>query len=256
MIGQLPENLPLLKVIDSIGETIIIADRHYNVSWMNSSAAELLSNVAPLFGFESVEELIGINMGRFHRNPSYQEKVMEDLREKHQARITIQDVFVADIIITPIYCDSNNIQGYIVMLMDVTTKAEEDRKKEELINELSIPTITIWDRTIALPLKGKFDKERADKVLIGVLEECVSNNIQYVLIDLSGMTDFEYETKQELQKLVDCLRLIGTECILVGVKPPLAKAMSDDFDPTNLLTFHTAYAGLQYIIGRNESSLI
>ena len=177
---------------------------------------------------------------------------MKELEGKHRARITIQDLFVADIVITPILTDSKDIQGYIVMLMDVTTKAEEDRKKEQLIHELSIPTIKIWNRTIALPLKGKFDKERADKVLIHVLEECVADNIHYVLIDLSGLYDFEHETKQELQKLVDCLRLIGTECILVGIKPGLAKAMSEDFDRTDMLTFHTAYAGLQYIIGMDE----
>jgi len=179
---------------------------------------------------------------------------MENLNEKHRARITIQDSFVADIIITPILCELDNIQGYVVMLMDVTTKAEEERRNEELINELSIPTIRIWNRTIALPLKGKFDKERADRVLVGVLEECVANNIHYVLIDLSGLIDFEIETRQELQKLYDCLRLIGTDCILVGITSKLAKAMSDDGVGTNMLTFQTAYAGLQYIIGQDAQS--
>lgn len=253
-IGQFPENIPLLKVMDSIGETIVIADQQYNVTWMNSSAAELLSNVAPLFGFNSVDELIGVNMGTFHRDPVYQEKVMENLKEKHRARITIRDEFAADIVITPILCELNNILGYVVMLMDVTTKAEEERKQEELINELSIPTITIWNQTIALPLKGKFDKERADRVLIAVLEECVAKNIRYVLIDLSGLVGFENETQQELQKLYDCLRLIGTECILVGIKPELAQAMAEERLSVHMLTFQTAYSGLQYIMDKEAQS--
>jgi len=238
--------------MDSIGENIIIADPQYNVTWMNSSAAQLLSNVAPLYGFNHVEELIGVNMGTFHRDPAYQEKVMENMREKHRARITIRDVFVADIVITPILCEMDNIQGYVVMLMDVTTKAEEDLKREKLINELSIPTITIWKQTIALPLKGLFDKERADRVLITVLEECVADNIRNVLIDLSGLSDFGDETKQEIQKLYDCLRLVGSTCILVGITPQFAKAMAEDHLNTDMLTFQTAYAGLQYIMSQEE----
>jgi len=254
-IGQLPENIPLLNVMDSIGENIIIADQNYNVTWMNSSAAGLLTNIAPLFGFNHVEELIGVNMGMFHRAPEYQQEIMERLENTHRARINIKEVFVADIVVTPIRCDANHIQGYIVMLMDVTTKAEEDKKKEALINELSIPIMTIWDQTIALPIKGKFDKERADRVLIAVLEECASKNIRYALIDLSKLVEFEIETKEELQKLYDCLRLIGTTCILVGLTPDLAKAMSEDDLSSEMLTFHSAYAGLQYIIdGKGQLS--
>lgn len=245
-IGTLPKNVSLLAAIDSIGETIIIADKNYNISWMNSRAAQLLSSVAPLFGYNDVKELLGKSMDQFHEHPPYQRKIMEYLDKSHRARITIQNQFVADIIITPIRDKMNETQGFVVMLMDVTTKAEEDKEKEMLIQALSVPMISIWKHTLALPLIGKFDKERADLVISSVLQECTGTKIHYVLIDLNGLYAFEDETKFELQKLNDCLNLIGTQCILVGMTPKLAMTAGDL--NKNILSFHTAYDGLQHIM--------
>lgn len=245
-VGKIPENISLLHALDSIGETIIIADRDYNVQWMNSSAANLLSDVVPLFGISDVNELIGMNMGRFHQRPEQQKNIMDQLEGSHRARITIKDRFVADIVITSIKGNEDKIQGYVVMLMDVTTKAEEDNEKEKLLNALSVPIIKIWEKTIALTLIGIFNKNRADRVIASVLEECVKNKIQYVLVDLSGLYEFEYETKHELQKLNDSLNLIGSKCILVGITPELAMAAGDM--SSNILTFKNAYSGLKHII--------
>lgn len=245
-VGKIPENISLLHALDSIGETIIIADKDYNVQWMNSSAAILLSNVVPYFGIKDVKELVGLNMGHFHRNPEYQKRIMNQLKDSHRARITIKDHFVADIVISSIKGNDNEIQGYVVMLMDVTTKAEEDREKEKLLNALSVPIIKIWENAIALTVIGTFNKDRADRVISSVLEECVAYKINYVLIDLSGLYEFEYETKYELQKLNDSLNLIGAKCILVGITPELAMSAGDLTG--NILTFHNAHAGLKYII--------
>lgn len=245
-IGIWPENIKALNAINSIGENIILADKNYNIVWLNEAAAKLLSHVVLLFGYSSVKELIGTNMDSFHQNPKYQRDVMEKLTETHRARINIRNQFVADIVVTPIKSLSGIIDGYVVMLMDVTTKAEEDERREKLINALSVPMINIWENTLALPLIGEFDKSRADRLIVSVLEQCAQNNIKNVLIDLSGLYEFERETKFELQKLNDCLNLIGTQCILVGITPELAMAAGDL--NKNILTFQTAYAGLQYII--------
>lgn len=245
-IGKFPMNISLLTAIDSIGENIIIADKDFNITWMNSSAAELLAKVAPLFGFAEANELIGKNMDQFHKQPHYQRAIMKQLDNTYRARITIKNRFVADIVVTPIKDQSRELQGYIVMLMDVTTKAEEDKEKEKLIQALLVPMISIWENTIALPLIGKFDKERADLVISSVLHECTARKIHHVLIDLSGLYEYEDETKFELQKLSDCLKLIGTQCILVGINPKLAMT-AGDLDKT-ILSFQSAYDGLLHIM--------
>ncbi len=69
------------------------------------------------------------------------------------------------------------------MLMDVTTRTEEEKEKEKLINALSTPILKVWSNTIALPLIGEFDIVYVDLLISAVLEECSSNQIEFVLLN-------------------------------------------------------------------------
>ncbi|WP_422122083.1 STAS domain-containing protein [Planococcus sp. X10-3] len=249
-IGSIPTTISLLNALDHIGETIMIADTSYNITWMNSEACRLLTEVAPLYGIDDCEELIGKNMDLFHKVPEHQRAMMDELRDVHRARINIQGEFVTDIVITPIINAEKGIDGYIIMLMDVTTQAEEQERVEKLIKELSIPMLHIWEKTIALPLIGEFDKIRSDQLVATVLTECANKNVEYVLVDLSGITEFENQIRYQIQMMTDSLSLIGTSCILVGISPKLA--MSIVQLEGSIPTFSSAYSGLQYIMEKQK----
>ncbi|WP_409305560.1 RsbR, positive regulator of sigma-B [Peribacillus sp. SCS-155] len=249
-VGALPEHISLLAALDSIGENVIIADESYNVAWMNSSAASLFQKIAPLYGYSKVHELIGLNMGKFHKNPSYQENIMGKLSRYHRARINIKDRFLADIVITPIKDTNEKVVGYVVMLMDVTSKAEEEKKKDRLISTLSVPILNIWKKTIAVPLIGEFDIERANKSLTSIVTECASAHIEYALVDVSGIATYDDIVGNHIQSLYNTLLLIGTNCIIVGITAELA--MSIQSLSIKIPTFGTAYAGLQYIISQQQ----
>ncbi|KMY54984.1 RsbR, positive regulator of sigma-B [Bacillus sp. FJAT-27231] len=245
-IGQLPSNVSLLHALDSLGENIIIADKDYTICWMNSEAASLLSAIAPLYNLSNVKDMIGQKMDMFHSQPEFQRKIMKEITKSHRARITIRDRYVADIVITAIQDDNHNVTGYIVILMDVTTKAEEEAKNEKLIQALSVPILKVWKKTIALPLIGEMDAVRADRILTSILKECVTHDIQFSLIDLSGLYSFDEGIRVHLQQLNDCLNLIGTKCIIVGITPELAMSIGEL--NTNIPTFNTAHAGLEYVL--------
>lgn len=252
-IGTIPEQISLLEALDSIGETIIIADADYTVCWINTEACRLLNDVAPLYGLEDCSYMIGMRMDEFHENPSVQEKIMKNLKGPHRTRISIKGEIVTDIVITPIRNKqlSEEIVGYVVMLMDVTTQAEEQKRNEQLIRELSTPILNIWHNTIALPLIGQFDRERSDELIATVLTECVEKRQEYVLVDLSGLKNFEHEVHHQLQKLTDTLNLIGATCILTGISPTLAVSMVAM--ETKVRTFSTAKAGLEHIMALQQS---
>jgi rsbT co-antagonist protein RsbR len=249
MNRQIPINISGTDALNSIGENIIIADTEFNITWMNTKATESLTNLAPLFGLTHADDMIGLKMDYFHKKPEYQRHIMEDLKERHRARINIRGKYVADIVITAIKNNKNpkQIEGYMVMLMDVTSQAEEEKKKEKLIKDLSVPILNIWDKTIALPLVGELDLTRGETVITTVLEECVAKRIEFVMISLNGINSFDESVRQNLQKLYDCLKLIGVEFIVVGIKPKLALNIREFRD---ILTFSDAHAGLTYIIGR------
>jgi rsbT co-antagonist protein RsbR len=250
-LGSLPKSVPAADILQSIGENILIADKSYNVVWMNPAAASLLSHVAPLFGVESVEEIIGMNMSTFHKAPSRQENIMQNLTSTHRARIHIKDKFVADIIITPVFSDKE-IKAYIVMLMDVTTMAEEERRREGLIKALSVPIMRIWDNAIAIPLFGDFDLDRGELLLNRVLQNTVENRIHYVLVDVSGLTQWNTETGSYIKKLGDSLKLIGAECYIAGMTPEAA--MSFSAFNFNYPTFSNIQSGLIHVLEKERNS--
>ncbi|MFX3673745.1 MAG: STAS domain-containing protein [Paenisporosarcina sp.] len=245
-MGAIPKDISVLHALNSIGETIIIADKQFYIRWMNRNASDLLTFIAPLYQLENSQAFIGLNMDFFHQRPEHQQRVMININDNHRTRINIRNRFVADIVVTPIKNDANEMEGYVVMLMDVTTKAEEEKKKEMLIKELSIPILHVWENTIALPLIGEFDTERANLLITSVLMECSSSRVEYVLIDFSGLQTFEHEVQFHIQKLYDCLKLIGAKCILVGIKPNLAISMGAL--ERDIPTYSTTYAGLEAII--------
>lgn len=248
-LGSLPENIPALNILDSLGENIIVSDKQYDIVWVNVKAASLLSQVVPLFGINDVSQIIGMNMSRFHKDPSRQEKIMGKLTGTHRARITIKNHFVADIIVNPVY-SNEEIIGYVALLQDVTTKAEEEKRKEQLIQDLSIPILKVWDSTIAIPLFGSFDIDRGELLLSRVLDSCTSNGNQYVLIDVSGLTEYNAETAAYIKKLYDTLRLVGAECIIVGISSELAVKFSEH--KFTFSTFATAQQGLEFILNSRK----
>ncbi|MGJ9381879.1 RsbR, positive regulator of sigma-B [Salipaludibacillus sp. CF4.18] len=249
-IGKLPENISLLHALDSIGENIIVADVNYNIAWMNSHATELFSKVITLFDIPDLQDLLGLNMGRFHRDPNYQKKIMDELTEVHRARINIRNRLVADIVITPIKTEAEKIEGYIVMLLDVTTKAEEEKKKDNLIKGLSVPIMYIWEKTIALPLIGDFTQERGESMISSVLKESSSNDIDYVLVSLGGLNKFDDGVQSSIKTLNDCLQLMGIECILVGITPKIAMTFGEN--NKQMRTISTSHEALKYIIKKQS----
>ena len=251
-VGSIPNEISMLRALNSIGENIIIADKQFLIKWMNSNASKLMSVIAPLYQLEDSQSFIGLSMDYFYKRPELQRQVMDRLETTHRTRITIRDRFVTDIVVTPIMNDLNEIEGYIVMLMDVTTKSEEEKKKEELIKELSIPILHVWKNTIALPLIGEYDAERADLLISSVLMECSSHRIEYVLISLIGLRNFDSEVQFYIQKLYDCLKLIGAKCILVGISPKLAISMGAL--ERDIPTYSTTYAGLEVIIEQQKQN--
>ncbi|GGA30261.1 STAS domain-containing protein [Psychrobacillus lasiicapitis] len=249
----LPINITGTDALNSIGENIIIADINYKIIWLNTYARKSLNSIAPWYNLSNSDDFIGLNMDFFHKEPSYQREVMSGLEKGHRARINIKNKFIADIVITPIKSmqeQNQEIVGYMVMLMDVTSEADEAKKLEDKVSELSTPMLHIWNNTIALTLVGEFDAFRGETLIPVVLEECISKGIEFVMVSLSGIGNFDDSVRQTLQKLHECLKLLGVQCIIVGIKPELAVRIGT---LGSIVTFVDAHQGLKYIMKLQEN---
>ncbi|MCP8615419.1 STAS domain-containing protein [Salirhabdus salicampi] len=248
-LGKFPEFMSEVTVLNAINENIILADKAYNVIWLNEAAVQLMEHVVPLFNIDHVEDLIGVNMGHFHRKPAYQKSIMDNLTTTHSSRINIKDTYIADIIINPVKVEGE-IKGYVVLLMDITTKAQEDERKEQLISELSVPILHIWENALAVPLIGPLDEKRLDKVIYKILNECKSRKADYVAIDLNGVTEWTEEIRYQLERMVQALKVMGADPLIVGIKPQLAKHLHGFSDQEQFFT--STKAATEYIISKNK----
>ncbi|MDM5201078.1 STAS domain-containing protein [Fictibacillus enclensis] len=250
-MDQIGINISNADLLNSIGEVIIISDTEYRIVWLNKKAEEVMKSIYSLYGLNSTDDIIGKSMDFFHKNPKYQRLIMDkDLNDGHKARINIKGKIIADIIITPIQ-NNKELVGYTVMLMDMTTKDEEERRKDRLIQELSVPILHIWDKTIALPLYGDMNVLRGEHIITTVLQECVDKRIRYVMLSLAGVTSFDETVHYNLNRLTETLRLIGVQSIMVGINPDLALAIQERIDAP---IFKDAHSGLKYIINLEKDN--
>lgn len=98
------------------------------------------------------------------------------------------------------------------------------RQQQELL-ELSTPVIKLWDGIVALPLIGTLDSERTHVVMESLLEAIVEHEASLAIIDITGVPTVDTLVAQHLLKAIAAARLMGTECIVSGIRPQIAQTI-------------------------------
>jgi len=91
--------------------------------------------------------------------------------------------------------------------------------------ELSTPVIKLWEGVIAVPLIGTLDSARTQLVMERLLETLVATGAEHAVLDITGVPTVDTEVAQHLLKTVSAARLLGTECIVSGIRPQVAQTI-------------------------------
>ena len=111
--------------------------------------------------------------------------------------------------------------------MEVYQKAREEtiqRQQSELL-ELSTPVVKLWDGILALPMIGTLDSTRTQIVMESLLQQIVETGSQVVILDITGVPTVDTLVAQHLLKTVAAARLMGTDCIISGIRPQIAQTI-------------------------------
>ena len=136
--------------------------------------------------------------------------------------------FWANVIISPIVDESQELVGFVKVTRDLTERREQERlvqRQRDEILELSTPVIQVWDKVLVLPVIGTLDSMRAARLTEGLLERIALEQAEVVILDISGVPAIDTDVAQHLLKTVEAARLMGTESILSGVRPETAQAI-------------------------------
>lgn len=95
--------------------------------------------------------------------------------------------------------------------------------QQDVIRELSAQIIPLTNEVGVLPLIGVIDSVRANDILENTLTQSVRLNITTLIIDLSGVPMVDTMVANEIFKIITSLGLLGTSCILTGIRPEVAQ---------------------------------
>jgi rsbT co-antagonist protein RsbR len=95
----------------------------------------------------------------------------------------------------------------------------------EQLLELSTPVVKLWDGILGVPLVGTLDSARTQVVMETLLEKLVETGSQFAVLDITGVPAVDTEVAQHLLKTVMAARLMGTECVISGIRPQIAQTI-------------------------------
>jgi rsbT co-antagonist protein RsbR len=241
----------ITDTLNCLEENIFIIDLDYKISWMNESGKELIESMKSYFRLDKAEDLIGTPIARFHKNPSYQEEMLQKGDFPIDMQLVLFNKFVARLVVKELIVKQEKL-GFILKWRDITEREKEKEKTKAIINELSTPILpTIAENTLLVPLIGELTLERMENLTSKLLNECLNYHAEYVIIDFSGITTVEDpDLGQEIQKLTTTVELMGAEVLYCGFKQDMVKnmvALGIDTDQKSFVSFRNA---IRYVVSK------
>lgn len=127
----------------------------------------------------------------------------------------------------------DRVVALVGIISDITTlrrriDGERDallRAQSEMIDQMAVPVLQVWDRTLLVPLVGVMTPRRAALVLGQLLQSITRVGATRVLLDITGVPNLDERSAADLSRAVQAARLLGARAALVGIHPELARTL-------------------------------
>lgn len=93
------------------------------------------------------------------------------------------------------------------------------------LQELSVPLIPVMEGITVMPLVGTIDTDRAKLIMENLLDGVIKSRAEVVLIDITGVPVVDTMVAHHIVQAAEAVRLIGSTCILVGIRPEIAQTI-------------------------------
>ena len=114
------------------------------------------------------------------------------------------------------------------------------------LQELSASLIPVFDKISVMPLVGTIDTERAKLIMENLLEGVVEQRAEVVLLDITGVPVVDTMVAHHLIQAADVVRLVGSQCLLVGIRPEIAQTLVTlGVDLSEFMTTSTLQRGMK-----------
>ncbi len=108
----------------------------------------------------------------------------------------------------------------------LSQKDETIRSQESELRETATPITEIWDGVLTLPVIGTLDSRRTMTIMESLLDHISREHTKVVVMDLTGVSSIDSQVSHHLIHMVRAIKLMGSEAILTGIRPEIARALT------------------------------
>ena len=114
------------------------------------------------------------------------------------------------------------------------------------LRETATPITEIWDGVLTLPIIGTLDSSRTMLVMEALLNRIARDHAAAVVMDLTGVKNVDSQVSHHLIQMVRAVQLMGSDAILTGIRPEIARALTSlNIDLGNVTTRASLSDGLK-----------
>jgi len=117
----------------------------------------------------------------------------------------------------------------------------------DTIRRMSTPVVPVMAGVIVLPLVGSIDSQRAGEVVEALLAGIEAHRARVALVDITGVPVVDTAVAQLILQAATAARLLGTQVVLVGIRPEVAQTVVGlGIDLSELVTRADLQSGVEY----------
>lgn len=134
--------------------------------------------------------------------------------------------------------DSNIIEQDLFLFMNVLDKILVDmlevldekreksiQKQQEIISEIELPVVKVWNDILLVPLVGLLDSDRTQKLMENLLSTIEKTYARVAILDISGIPVVDTVVARHLMQITSAANLMGAQCIITGMRANLAQTI-------------------------------
>jgi len=122
-------------------------------------------------------------------------------------------------------------------------------QQRAVIEEMNVPILPLTATTLVMPLIGALDTARIGLIQERVLRALQEQRAHYLILDITGVALVDTQVAHGLVQIVQAARLLGTEVVLVGIRPEVAQAVVGlGIDLGHIATRSTLQSGVAFTV--------
>jgi len=115
--------------------------------------------------------------------------------------------------------------GLVTFETFAKTQGELLSSQAEMMREMSIPVMSLWENILMIPVVGTVDSRRAQLMMELILKRITETQSKVIILDILGVPSVDSAVANHLLKIFQAVKLMGCEAIISGISSEVAQTM-------------------------------